>query len=208
MRMLTPNLSINVAAKVESMIYWKINDKAKEPYRATPMSAGVDVYALNPDLIVPNTIKVVPTGIGCQMPSNHYGQLSTRSSLAQRGVIVVGGVIDPDYHGEIKVILMNVGLNPFVVSQGDRIAQLLIIPIHIEPIREGEAPSELTVRGDKGFGSSDTVNVGAKIWIQKPHGPPEAAVVIAVGKDRVLLIMKPGQEKWEYVPQGKCYLRD
>lgn len=149
MRMLTPNLSINVAAKVESMIYWKINDKAKEPYRATPMSAGVDVYALNPDLIVPNTIKVVPTGIGCQMPSNHYGQLSTRSSLAQRGVIVVGGVIDPDYHGEIKVILMNVGLNPFVVSQGDRIAQLLIIPIHIEPIREGEAPSELkgTCRG-------------------------------------------------------------
>lgn len=64
MRMLTPNLSINVAAKVESMIYWKINDKAKEPYRATPMSAGVDIYALNPDLIVPNTIKVVPTGIG------------------------------------------------------------------------------------------------------------------------------------------------
>lgn len=75
------------------------------------------------------------------MPSHHYGQLSTRSSLAQRGVIVVGGVIDPDYQGEVKVILMNVGPNPFVVSQGDRIAQSLIIPIHIELIREGEAPS-------------------------------------------------------------------
>lgn len=83
----------------------------------------------------------------------------------------------------------------FVVSQGDRIAQLLIIPIHIELIREGEAPSELTVRGDKGFGSSDTVNVGAKIWIQKLNGPPEAAEVIVVCKDRVLLIMKPGRER-------------
>lgn len=73
------------------------------------------------------------------------------------------------------MILTNIGPNPFVVSQGDRIAQLLIIPIHIELIREGEAPSELTVRGDKGFGSSDTVNVGAKIWIQKLNGPPKAA---------------------------------
>lgn len=52
------------------------------------------------------------------------------------------------------------------------------------------------------------MNVGVKIWVQKPQGPPEAAEVIAVGKDRVLLIMKPGQEKWEYVPQEKCYLRE
>lgn len=207
MRMLTPNLSINTAM-VESLVYWKMDENAKEPYRATPMSAGLDVHAVKPEMIVPGVTRAVPTGIGCQMPLGCYGQLSTRSSMAVKGLIVVGGVIDPDYQGEIKVILHNLSQEPVTISQGDRIAQLLVIPIHMENVKEGEAPTELTIRGDKGFGPSNTVNVGAKIWVKKPSGPPEPAEVIALGKDRVLLIMKPGQEKWEYVPQGKCYLRE
>lgn len=62
-------------------------------------------------------------------------------------------------------------------------AQLILIPIYLAEWKEGPAPTELTVRGDKGFGSTNTLNVGAKIWIQNVQGPPSPAEVIAVGKD-------------------------
>lgn len=78
-----------------------------------------------------------------------------------------------------------------------------MIPLYVANIKEGEAPTTLTVRGDQGFGSTNTVNVGAKIWVQGVSGTPEPVEIIALGKDRAFLIMRPGIEKWEYVPQEK-----
>ncbi|KAG8556246.1 hypothetical protein GDO81_017985 [Engystomops pustulosus] len=89
-------------------------------------------------------------------------------------------------------------------EKNQTIAQLLLIPINNATLMlEGSFPSEVNIRGDKSFGSSD-INFGAKIWVLNNQGPPSPTEVIAVGK----AIMRPGVEKWEYVPQEKCYLRE
>ncbi|CAH2274373.1 deoxyuridine 5 -triphosphate nucleotidohydrolase-like [Pelobates cultripes] len=207
MRMLTPNLVVSTL-KMETIMYWKMHQDAQPPYRGSPAAAGLDLYALEAIVIAPGQVKMIPTGIGCKILEGHYGQLATRSSFALKGAVVIGGVIDSDYQGEIKILMINLGPNPLIIAKGERAAQMLLIPIYLLELREGEAPTELTVRGDKGFGSTNTVNVGAKIWVQNVQGPPSPAEVIAVGKDRTLLIMRPGVEKWEYVPQEKCYLRE
>ncbi|OCT97766.1 hypothetical protein XELAEV_18009995mg [Xenopus laevis] len=207
MRMLTPNLVVS-AAKIDSIIYWKLHKDAQAPYRGTTASAGLDLCSVDTIIIAPGQVKMIPTGLRCKIPDGHYGQITTRSSFPLKRTIVVGGLIDSDYQGEIKILMMNLGSDSVIVSKGERTAQLLLIPIYLSEIKEGEPPTELTVRGDKGFGSTNSVNVGAKIWVQNIQGPPSPAKVIAVGKDRTLLIMKPGQERWECVPQEKCYLRE
>ncbi|XP_075207052.1 uncharacterized protein LOC142312059 [Anomaloglossus baeobatrachus] len=177
------------------------------PERATPYSAGLDLSTLETVVVPPGKVKTISTGLGCQIPKDHYGQIATRSSLVLKGAIVVGGVIDADYQGEIKVLMLNFGNEPLILMKHQKVAQMLIIPINLSEIREGTAPAELTIRGTKGFGSSNIKNVGAKIWIQNLQGPPSETAVIAVGKDRTFL-MRPGVGKWEYVPQEKCYLRE
>ncbi|CAI9573945.1 unnamed protein product [Staurois parvus] len=185
-----------------------MHEKAKTPLRASPEAAGLDLYSIETMVIPPGKVRIISTGIGCQIPLGHYGQLATISSMAVRGAVVLGGVIDADYQGEIKVVIINLSTEAMILTAQDQVAQLLLISLYIANIKEGEAPTTLTVRGDQGFGSTNTVNVGAKIWVQGAFGPPEPAEVIAVGKDPTLLIMKPGREKWEYVPQEKCYLRE
>ncbi|CAH2223953.1 deoxyuridine 5 -triphosphate nucleotidohydrolase-like [Pelobates cultripes] len=160
MRMLTPNLVVST----------KMHQDAQPPYRGSPAAAGLDLYALEAIVIAPGQIKMIPTGIGCKIPEGHYGQLATRSSFALKGAVVIGGVIDSDYQGEIKILMINLGPNPLIIAKGERAAQMLLIPIYLSELREGEAPTELTVRGDKG--STNTVNVGAKIWVQNVQGPP------------------------------------
>ncbi|KAM5170509.1 uncharacterized protein ACMZJ9_003402 [Mantella aurantiaca] len=207
MRMLTPNLTIGKVS-VEAIEYWKIEEGAETPYRGTSRSAGLDVHSLEVVVIPGGGTKLLSTGIGVKIPPGHYGQLATRSSYALKNLVVLGGVIDEDYQGEIKVVLVNLGKTDTVVAKGDRIAQLILIPIYVAQVKEIQAPTELTVRGQKGFGSTNEISVGAKIWIQNTTGPPSPAEVIAVGKDRTLLVMRPGVEKWEYIPQEKCYLRE
>ncbi|XP_073421989.1 uncharacterized protein [Dendrobates tinctorius] len=208
MRMLTLNLTIHEANLVKSVVWWKTDQEARIPERATPHSAGLDLSALETVVIPQGKVKPIATGLGCQIPKDHYGQIATRSSLALKGAMVVGGVIDADYQGEIKVLMINLGNEPLILEKGQRIAQMLLIPINLSDVQEGTAPSELTIRGSKGFGSSNITNVGAKIWVQNTQGPPSEAEVLAVGKDHTLLIMRPGVEKWEYIPQEKCYLRE
>ena len=118
--------------------------------------AGHDLRAVAGAEIPPDTHRVIPTGIAIALPPGIAGLVTPRSGLAaQHGITLVNtpGLIDPNYRGEIKVILRNEGTEPFTVEPGDRIAQLLLVPFRAPAI---EVVSALTGtdRGAAGFGSS------------------------------------------------------
>ena len=128
------------------------------PKYATVQSAGADLVAAIDEeiLLKPGERKLVPTGLALGLPANFEAQIRPRSGLAlKNGVTVLNtpGTIDADYRGEIKVILVNLGAEDFVVKRGDRIAQMIIAPV-----TQGEwnLVHELdeTVRGVGGFGST------------------------------------------------------
>lgn len=207
MRMLTPALQIKPNVSTNTIMYWEIAPGALAPYRATPEAAGLDLHALKLYRLQPRDITLIETGVGIQIPPKHFGLIAPWSGLALKGIQVLGGVIDADYQGEIKVILLNSGDNDLVVQPGDRVAQMVIMPVYGGTVTKGTAPALLAVRGQGGFRSTDK-NPGAKVWVESPNKPPEPAELIAKGKDNILVIMKPGQERWENVPAEKCYLRE
>ena len=123
-------------------------------------AAGADLHAhLDADLVIsPGARALVPTGLVLEIPAGFEGQVRPRSGLAAgHGVTVLNapGTIDSDYRGEVKVILVNLGAEPFRVRPGDRIAQLVIAPV----VRAGfgrAAGIGDTARGGGGFGSTGT----------------------------------------------------
>jgi dUTP pyrophosphatase len=123
-------------------------------------AAGLDVVAAVPDnapvTIAPSARAAIPTGFVLELPAGYEAQLRPRSGLALKsGVTLLNspGTVDADYRGEVKVILINLGEEPFVVRRGDRIAQLVVA--RVEPVRI-ELATELqpTPRGKGGFGST------------------------------------------------------
>lgn len=128
----------------------------KLPAYETEHAAGMDLRAalLDPMEIAPGERCVVPTGIGIALPPGTEAQVRPRSGLAaQHGISMVNtpGTIDADYRGEIKVILINHGTEPFRLSRGDRIAQLVVAPVlHVE-WHEVDRLDD-TTRGAGGFG--------------------------------------------------------
>ncbi len=128
------------------------------PSYATPGSAGLDLRAAVPDPVTlsPGDRLLVPTGIAIDIRDPELvGVVASRSGLSLRHGIRVAqgiGVIDSDYHGEIGVILANDGHAPYIVSPGDRIAQLLFLPVKTVELRVVDSFVEGTVRGEGGFG--------------------------------------------------------
>ncbi len=126
------------------------------PCYMTPHAAGMDLYAeLTDDLILPPGSRVlVPTGIAIELPDGFEAQVRPRSGLALRhGISLVNspGTIDSDYRGEIGVIVINHGTEPFVLCRGERIAQLVFAAFARASLVE-VAELEETVRGEGGFG--------------------------------------------------------
>ena len=128
------------------------------PAYATALSAGLDVRADNPEPIMlpPLGRAMVPTGLYLAIPAGYEVQVRPRSGLAaKRGVTVLNapGTIDADYRGEVCVILVNLGAEPFVVERGERIAQLVLAR---HEVIEWEETAELggSERGAGGFGST------------------------------------------------------
>ncbi|XP_078533927.1 deoxyuridine 5'-triphosphate nucleotidohydrolase-like [Lissotriton helveticus] len=190
--MLTPALQIQPHVATNTVICWETVPGALASYRATPEAAGLDQYALKLYRLKPGDITLIYTGLGIQIPPEHFGLIAPRSGLALRGIQVLGGIIDADYQGEIKVILLNTGDADLVIQSGDRVAQMVIMPVYRRIVKKGTAPVLLTLRGEGGFISTDK-NPGAKVWVESPNRPPKQAEIIATGKDNVILIMKPGQ---------------
>ncbi len=128
------------------------------PTYATAGSAGMDLSACIPAnlTIAPGAIVVVPTGWALAIPAGFEGQVRPRSGLSTKfGVTVPNapGTIDSDYRGELKVALINLGKEPFEVTPGMRIAQMVIAPVVQAKLREVES-LETTQRGSGGFGST------------------------------------------------------
>jgi dUTP pyrophosphatase len=128
------------------------------PVAASPGSAGVDLRAAlgEPLRLDPGEWRAVPTGLVLEIPPGFEGQVRPRSGLALRhGITLLNspGTIDSDYRGEVKVILVNHGREPFTVRRGERIAQLLVCPARRIRWRELEPPRP-TSRGAGGFGST------------------------------------------------------
>ena len=128
------------------------------PAYATDQAAGLDLRAAveGAMAIAPGQHAMVPTGLTIALPAGHEGQVRPRSGLAHRhGVTVLNspGTIDADYRGEVKVMLINHGHQPFTITRGDRIAQLVVAPVVQVAILEVDALDE-TTRGDGGHGST------------------------------------------------------
>ncbi len=128
------------------------------PAYETELAAGMDLAAaISEDLtLAPGARALVPTGLAIALPEGYEAQIRPRSGLAARNGLTVlnaPGTIDADYRGEIKVILANLGEEPFTVERGMRIAQMVVAPITRIAWNEVEALPD-TVRGAGGFGST------------------------------------------------------
>jgi dUTP pyrophosphatase len=130
------------------------------PSRATSGSSGFDLHAAvdTDQRIEPGARALIPTGLRIAVPHGYEAQVRPRSGLALRHGIVLPnspGTIDSDYRGEIRVILLNAGSEPFTLRRGDRIAQLVIAPVVAAELQLVDELDE-TARGAGGFGHTGT----------------------------------------------------
>jgi dUTP pyrophosphatase len=136
------------------MIKFKRNHKdAKLPVQHSKLAAGFDLHSIETGVVLPGMTVIFDTGIAMAIPIGCMGQVSPRSGLAfKKGVICVQGVIDPDFTGSIKVMLINYGRERLIVKKGARIAQIVFHKIMTESC-EVESLDD-TERGNNGFGST------------------------------------------------------
>jgi dUTP pyrophosphatase len=131
------------------------------PTHATAGAAGADIVSAEDTTIQPGGILAVATGIALAIPEGYEGQVRPRSGLAlKHGVTVLNapGTIDADYRGEVKVILINHGPEPFRIARGDRIAQLVVAAVAPVAFERVDVLPD-TARGAGGFGSTGVKGV-------------------------------------------------
>ncbi len=131
----------------------RVAEEAILPTRAHPDDAGLDLYALEDALIAPQAGRLVRTGIAAELPQGHVGMIADRSSMAKKGLKTAGGIIDAGYRGEIQVVLWNLSREEALVKKGERLAQMLILPIATPAVLEVKELGQ-TSRGEGGFGST------------------------------------------------------
>jgi dUTP pyrophosphatase len=132
----------------------RISADAVIPVCATSGSAGYDLVSIEEKTLKCGGFGPVAIGWKFALPSSCFGRISPRSGLALKGIDVLAGIVDNDYRGEVKVILINHGKEPLNITKGMKIAQLVLHRLHKIAVQE---VSELdnTVRGEGGFGSTD-----------------------------------------------------
>ena len=144
-----------ISVIVYSLMYVKkLNEKGQIPFRGLDLAAGVDLHASEEVCIPPLTRKAVGTGIAIAIPENTCARIAPRSGLAAKySLDVGGGVVDADYRGELKVLLINHASTPFTIKEGDRIAQLILKKVELSDPMEVDS-LEKTSRGAARFGST------------------------------------------------------
>lgn len=138
---------------INSIRVQRLSQEAILPTRAHSDDAGLDIYCLEDITLEPKSGRAIRSGIALALPPKHVGLVADRSSLAKKGVKCAGGVIDAGYRGEIHVVLWNISGEPVFIRRGDRMAQILILPIATPAVMEVTELDE-TTRGTKGFGST------------------------------------------------------
>ena len=136
----------------------KIGREIPLPYYATEGAAAVDLHACIDEAVTlpPGGRALLPTGLAAAIPAGHVGLLAVRSSMGIRHGVTLSngvGVIDSDYRGQVHVGLHNLSGEPYTVQPGDRVAQLMVVPVAAPEIEVVDALPE-TVRGAGGFGST------------------------------------------------------
>jgi len=137
----------------------RLRADAVVPARAHPGDAGLDLSAVEPCELPPGGRAAVPTGLAVAIPEGFAGLVVPRSGLARRyGVTVANapGLIDAGYRGELTVVLVNLGAVPHRIVPGDRIAQLVIVPVSVSATIEVDELPPSDGRGEGGFGSTGT----------------------------------------------------
>ena len=133
--------------------YKRIHPNSIPPSIGSPDAAGLDLYCCETVRIKSHSVGLVNTGIAVVLPPQSYGRIADRSSVAQNRIVVVGGVIDADYRGEVRVMMRNDNSYPVTYLPGARVAQLIVERIYLVQLLEvKELPQ--TQRGAGGFGST------------------------------------------------------
>lgn len=140
---------------IQTIKFKKLSEDATIPTRGSQFAAGYDLSSSGIFVIPPRGRCLVKTDIVLEIPNGYYGRIAPRSGLAlKHGLDVGAGVIDSDYRGAIGVVLFNHTDDPYFITKGNKIAQIIIIPI-ITPELEEVVEVTDTKRGEGGFGSTD-----------------------------------------------------
>ncbi len=131
----------------------KMSPDAKLPLYGHRGDAGMDLFSSSEYVLKKGEVYAVPTGIKVEIPMGYVGLIWDKSGVSLKGVHRLAGVVDAGYRGEIKVVMVNLSQDPFVIDKGMKIAQLLIQPIVEVEVVEVE-DLEDSSRGEGGFGST------------------------------------------------------
>lgn len=140
---------------MEQMKVKLVNEYAQLPTRGSKDAAGLDLYCPFHIKVPADSQKKIPLGIAVEIPQGYMGLLVTRSSMSKTPLRCANsvGIIDADYRGELSIVYENISCSDYTMFRGDRIAQLIIVPIAIVDVEEAQTLSE-TERGDGGYGST------------------------------------------------------
>jgi dUTP pyrophosphatase len=131
----------------------RISPEARLPLFSHKGDAGMDLFSVVDDVIQAGEVKPVPTGIQMAIPEGYVGLIWDKSGISLRAVHRLAGVVDAGYRGEVRVVMANLGKEPFSIKKGMKIAQMLIQPVETVDIVEADELDE-TSRGQGGFGST------------------------------------------------------
>ena len=136
-----------------------LNDDATLPTQAHDTDAGIDLYASKKEIVVGGSVKRIETGIALGIPKGYFAKVFDRSGFGMKSSISFkAGVIDEGYTGEVGLVAANTGPYPVTIEKGTKVAQIVLLPYPKVQIKEVKTLGK-TDRGDKGFGSTDKIEV-------------------------------------------------
>jgi len=131
----------------------RLSPEAKLPSYGHPGDAGMDLFAAEDFVLQPHEVRAVKTGIKVAIPRGYVGLIWDKSGISLKSVHKLAGVVDAGYRGEVQVVMINLGREPYAITAGMKIAQMLIQPVNEVKVVES-AELDDTSRGEGGFGST------------------------------------------------------